>query len=154
LRKAFRTKSRELHPDHHGPDEQLKMIQLSAINNEAYSTLSNFESRTKYILELNGMLGDPSNHVMDLGFLAEIMDLNEEIMACEMDGKNIPQHLQDQIINMDQALIMSLNKEASAYDDSANKEIRDELLKKVKEIYLKRRYILRILEKIDTFASR
>ena len=86
LRKLFLQKSRELHPDFNTTEtEQDAVLAKAAFNNKAYQTLSDEEERLRYILTEKGMLGDNSKNALPHSFLAEMMDINEQLMDLEME---------------------------------------------------------------------
>ena len=154
LRTLFRKKSRDFHPDHHSdasPTELARVIQLSTTNNEAYKVLENFESRVKYVLEINGLLGDQQKHIMSPSFLGEMMEINEAIIECEAEGRPIPEEVRNAIAAYDTSLLKDMHDYGREHDEAEVGRV--EILAQIKEIFLKRKYILRIQEKIDTFTA-
>ncbi len=88
LRKTFFENSRKFHPDFHtfsGPEEQAEMLEKSTVNNAAFKTLSDFDLRLKYILQLNDQLGEAGENKVPEDFLMDMMEFNEEMMELEMN---------------------------------------------------------------------
>lgn len=154
---ALKTKyyklSRKWHPDfftQESVERQAEVAVMSEKINQAYKVLSDRESRYKYILELHGKIGGPDNQVMPADFLMEMMDINETIMDLQLD---FDQQRYDAVLNDIQTFENELNSgvlsDVDRYDGG---DKRDEGLDKIKDYYLKSKYLLRIKENISTFA--
>lgn len=156
LRRLFYQNSRKYHPDFHtlaSPEEQAEMLQLSTLNNEAYQTLADPDRRMRYVLEIKGLLSDESQQQVPQEFLLEMMDLNEALMELEMDYdperfEQAAQAVASWERALDDAIAPVLDRYA---DDSPNS--REDLLQ-VRDYFLKKRYLMRIREKLATFAAR
>ena len=91
LSKKHRHLQTQFHPDkfsNKSKEEQDHSETMSALINEAYSTLTNPMKRALYLLDLNGdPLLEGDQPVLDEEFLVEILELNEEIddADCEAD---------------------------------------------------------------------
>ncbi|NND34191.1 MAG: Fe-S protein assembly co-chaperone HscB [Saprospiraceae bacterium] len=88
LKKKFYELSRSFHPDFHtlaGEQQQEEMLKQSAINNDAYQVLSNFNSRVKHVLVLFNKLKEEGENKVPQDFLMEMMELNEGLMELEMN---------------------------------------------------------------------
>lgn len=86
LRQKFYAKSRELHPDQNNKlDLSENEIQYdSAFNNIAYKTLGSFETRLKYILELESInIESQQKNQLSEDFLMEMLELHEEIIEAK-----------------------------------------------------------------------
>ncbi len=152
LRSAFLQNSKKFHPDsniHLPKDEQEKILLLSSMNNKAYQTLSDFESRMEYILQKNGCLADAEKTVLPQEFLIEMMELNEEAMEYQEDTEHRLKLLQH-TNNLEQEWIEELQPFFIAFE---NQNDRKEALEKIKIFYLKRKYLLRLRNLLLTFAS-
>jgi molecular chaperone HscB len=60
LKKSFYSNSRKYHPDFYtseSAEKQAEVLQLSTLNNKAYKTLSDFDKRMEYVLQLLNGLG-------------------------------------------------------------------------------------------------
>ena len=84
LKKAYLTKSRELHPDH-AQDIQESQDTMS-YNNKAYQVLKDEMSRIAYLLHINGIDAEDTKFALPSEFLNEMMEKNEAIQECLLDG--------------------------------------------------------------------
>ena len=153
LRKRYYQISRETHPDFHTqapPDEQARMLDRNAHNNLAYNTLNDPDTRMRYVLELKGLIGDEQNlPVLPQAFLMEMMDINEALMELEFDPTGYTKTL-EQIESLEQALNQTVTDDIEQWTDSPEQEAS---LMRIREFYLKKRYLLRIRENLHKFAS-
>jgi molecular chaperone HscB len=153
LKKTFYANSRRYHPDFftlETEERQNEILELSTLNTQAYKTLSDFDRRMKYILDLKGVLAEEGKNSLPQDFLMDMMDINEAIMELEFDfdttmyqkAQNDAQDIENQIFEEVKPIVENYN------DATAN----EEELKKVKIFYLKKRYCLRILKNLSKFA--
>lgn len=154
LKQKYYEISKSFHPDYYtGADEQKQneVLEVTSLNNKAFTTLSRFESRVFYILSLYFDMKEDSGYSMDPEFLSDMMDFNEKIMDAGMEENEILlQDLKNEIQNMLLDLDTSVKPEMLAFDQG-NRD--NNLLEKVRDYYFKRKYILRIQENIPTFAG-
>ncbi len=155
LKKIFYANSKKYHPDFYTletEEKQQEVLELSSLNNKAYNTLRDFDARMKYILELKKILGEEGNNQLPQEFLMEMMDINESIMELEfeynqdqyLEAHNHLQRLQADIYYPIQDII-------ETYDDNV---VTTAELEAIKDYYLKKRYLLRIQENLNKFATR
>jgi molecular chaperone HscB len=155
LKKRYYELSRQYHPDRFtqaGEAERIEALRVAAINNDAYKVLSNADLRMAYILKLNGHLEDEEKYNLPPSFLMEMMELNEAVSEYEMNEE-------ESLRNTAEAAITEQNKQwetevkplTEAFD-SGNRS--DDILLKIKDYYFRKKYLLRIQQRIDTFASR
>jgi len=153
LKTKYYKLSRKWHPDfftQESEDRQAEVAVMSEKINQAYKVLSDRESRFKYILELHGKIGGTDNQVMPADFLMEMMDINETIMDLQMD---FDQQRYDEVLSEIQTFENELNSGvASDVDRYDGGDKSDEVLDKIKDYYLKSKYLLRIKKNISTFA--
>jgi len=154
LKKRYLANSKKYHPDFHTQAEaaeQTRILELSSLNNEAYRTLSSFDSRLKYVLELQDILEPEGQNKLPQDFLMEMMDLNEALMELEMDfDAERFQQTRAQIQNFEQ----QLRTDMAPVMDKFDRGVPDAAIaEQLKDFYLKRRYLLRIQENLDKFAS-
>ncbi len=153
LRKAFYANSKKYHPDFftlESAERQAEVLELSTMNNQAWQTLSDFDRRMKYILELHGMWEEEGQHALPKEFLAEMMEFNEAVMELEFDPD--PEHYRqilDDLNKVEKALWEAVVPQLEAFDRGPGEE---GVLPKVKEYFLKKRYLLRIRETLSKFA--
>ncbi len=153
LKKLFYTYSRKYHPDFHtleSADKQAEILELSTLNTEAYKTLSDFDKRMKYVLDLKGAMGTEGDTKLPQDFLMDMMDINEAIMSLEFDfDESEYQKTLTTIQNIDNQLLKDIKPIINGFDDSTCSQ---QDLEKIKIFYLKKRYLLRIRENLSKFA--
>ena len=151
LRKRFLQRSRELHPDFNTHQaEQDTILEEATLNNKMYEILSDDEKRVHYILSEKGLLGDDSKNALPQSFLLDMMDINEALMELEFDyQEEIFFKINKEIQTLETSLYLAVNELLNT--DNAH-TLSSEDWAKLKIFYLKRRYLLRILEKLRTFA--
>ena len=156
VKSKFYELSRRYHPDRFtqaDDEQQAEALQQSAANNMAYKILGNADSLMAYILKINGLLDDEEKYALPPAFLMEMMDLNEMLEDYEADTTNIA--LQQKAHNNIQEAFDELNKALQPLCESYNQDTTQKnLLLKIKDYYFRKKYLLRIQERINTFASR
>lgn len=153
LRKRYYQISRETHPDFHTQAtvaQQAEMLDRSAHNNAAYNTLNDPDARMRYVLTLKGLIGDEQNlPVLPQDFLMEMMEINEALMELEFDPSGYSKVL-EQLESVEKALNQAVTEDVEHWTDGPGQE---ERLMRIREFYLKKRYLLRIRENLSKFAS-
>lgn len=137
LRQKYHQITKQLHPDFFttaSEAEQLSALEKSTLNNQAYKTLSQLESRIAYILELHGLLENTPS--LPQSFLMQMMDINE---AIEEGKKSL---VIDEIQQFKQALWQEIEPVLKNYPHSSDKTSD---LQKVLQYYLKNKYVERLL---------
>ena len=153
LKKIFYANSKKYHPDFftlESDEKQAEILELSTLNTEAYKTLSDFDKRMKYILDLKGVMAAEGENKLPQDFLMDMMDINEAIMELEFDFDETiyhkaltdAQHIENQIFKEVEPILDS-------YDEAVTPLSQ---LEEVKKFYLKKRYFLRIRENLSKFA--
>ncbi|MGB1217884.1 MAG: iron-sulfur cluster co-chaperone HscB C-terminal domain-containing protein, partial [Saprospiraceae bacterium] len=118
--------------------------------NEAYKTLKDFDKRTKYILDLKGMLQEGKDKLPQ-DFLMEMMDINEELMELQFEpDMEKTKTLQKEIYSIKENLLSTVKQSLENYNHESETETE---LNQIKNYYLKSRYIWRIQENLTKFAS-
>lgn len=147
--------SRTYHPDRYAQADktkQLEALTMAAQNNKAWKTLSNPDATLAYVLELNGLLQTEEKYNLPPDFLMEMMDINEEVSDYEQNGDEA---LRTRLQNTLATLLADWEAEAhplmKAYDHQSPDQAH---LLKIKDMYFRRKYLLRIKERIDKFATR
>ncbi|MFI5172345.1 MAG: Fe-S protein assembly co-chaperone HscB [Chitinophagales bacterium] len=144
--------SRKFHPDFFtgaSAEKQREILALSTENNKAFQTLKNFDRRMKYILMEKGFLVEEEKYSLAQLFLMEMMDLNEGIMAID-DDPSKKDEIIVQLSQIEDELYSAVLPLLSAYNE--NTAVETDYLT-IKEYYYKRKYLLRIREQLDKFAS-
>jgi molecular chaperone HscB len=156
VKRQFYLNSKKYHPDffvNEPKDKQDEILQLSTINNEAYKTLSSLEKRVEYILELNGLISEGEKYTLPQDFLMEMMEINEEIM--ELGPKPDEEKLaviKSKVAVTEKEINEELMKVLKEFD-SLKTEANSSILLKIKDIYYRKKYLLRIKDSLDKFAS-
>ncbi|GGK72029.1 iron-sulfur cluster co-chaperone HscB C-terminal domain-containing protein [Rufibacter glacialis] len=158
--KAIQTKyyalSREFHPDFYTlepQEKQQEILEKSTLNTNAYKTLSHFDRRMQYILEQHGLLEEGGQNDLPQDFLMEMMELNEQLMDLKMEPDKLQfKIVSDQTHEIEGALKAHIWPVLQTYENLPP-DAQAEALKEVKNYYLKQRYLLRIKESLNKFAS-
>ncbi|MFK8004800.1 MAG: Fe-S protein assembly co-chaperone HscB [Saprospiraceae bacterium] len=154
LKKAFYANSKKYHPDFftlESEEKQMEVLELSTLNNNAYKILSDFDKRMKYILDLKEVLDEEGKNKIPQEFLMEMMDINENLMELEFDfDQNNFDNVQNDLKSLENNLLEEANPFIENYNDAFPKE---EELNAIKNYFLKKRYLLRIKENLNKFAS-
>jgi molecular chaperone HscB len=148
--------SRQHHPDRFaqaGGTGMADALHMASVNNAAYKTLKDSDRTMAYILKLNGLLEDEEKYALPPVFLMEMMDINEAVSDAEIDTAN------EDARNM---ATNAMNEQLELWDDATrllidkfDKGAQDNtLLLQIKDQYFRKKYLLRIKERIDRFAAR
>lgn len=150
VKTKFYELSRKYHPDRFtmkGTEEQAEALQMSSLNNEAFKTLKDPYSTIAYILKMKGLLEDEEKYSLPPDFLMEMMELNEALSEYEMEPGNTSMLEQSQKILQEQLQQWEENV-APLTQQFDNGEQSDELLLQIKEHYFRKKYLLRIKERM------
>ena len=145
LKKKFFAQSRQLHPDFHTQADEITrdaMLEKSVYNTQAYKTLSVFDSRAKYILELENILNEENKNTLSADFLMDMLDFNEEIDDAKLSQDvEIIEPLKKRLDTLKNEFLESAKPAMQAYDTDNSKTA---TLNAVRSYYLKKRYLLRL----------
>ncbi|MEN0006096.1 MAG: Fe-S protein assembly co-chaperone HscB [Bacteroidota bacterium] len=155
LKRIFYANSKKYHPDFYTLESEAKqaeILELSTLNNKAYQTLSDFDRRMKYVLDLKGVLGEEGKNTIPQDFLMEMMEVNEELMELEFDfdASKLAQ-VKTAITEKEASLYTAIASVVENYNATTSD---DSELQAIKDYYLKKRYLLRIQENLSKFAAR
>jgi len=156
VKAKFYELSRLYHPDRFtlaGEHEHSEALRMAALNNDAYKTLSNPDTAMAYVLKLHNLLEEEGKYNLPPAFLMEMMELNEAVSEYEMEPDNE---------TIKQQAITALNEQSAQWTAEVapltaaynNGNQSQELLLKIKDYYFRKKYLLRIQQRINTFASR
>ena len=153
-RKKYLELSRKFHPDffiNNSPEKQQEVLEMSTLNTRAFQTLSDFDKRMKYVLEIKNIIHEGERYELPPEFLMEMMEINEALMDLKMDPdeKKISD-FDSQISELLKQLFEEVRSIIENYDDATAGE---KELKKIKDYYYKKKYLLRLKESLDTFDS-
>ena len=156
LRRIFYQNSKKYHPDFHtraDAQQQAEMLELATLNTKAFQTLSDPDRRIRYVLELNGLLGDESKTPnLPQAFLMEMMEINEQLMEQELDfDPERQKSLEQTLATLENELRAAIQPTLEQYTASSGTAAD---LEAVLDFFLKKRYLLRIQENLSRFAPR
>ena len=157
VKKKFYELSKTYHPDFYineSEEKQAEILELSTLNNKAFQTLSNHDQLIPYILEQEGILEEGEKYQLPQSFLMEMMDVNEAIMDLEFEQN--AEKLTEVKSNVDD-FENSLNDDLATLTadfDQYETIKRAEILNQIKDIWYRKKYLLRIRESINKFAIR
>lgn len=154
LKRRFYENSRRFHPDFFAQtsaEQQEQALTWATYNNEAYKTLANFDERMRYILTLARQITDNEKYELPQDYLFAMMDINEAIDELQhapdsQKAKQLQQEVEDIANDLYHKVLPYMQNFGES--DLENSET----LKKVKEFYYKKRYLLRIQEMLLKFA--
>jgi len=157
VKKKFYALSKEFHPDFYiteSEEKQQEILDLSTLNNNAFQTLSNSDKLLPYILTLKGVLTEGEKYVLPQDFLMEMMEVNEAIMELEMEeneeqAKNVLAEVED----FDKSLNTEFQEAVEKFNQSTAQN-QEAVLLQIKDIWYRKKYLLRIRESINKFAAR
>ena len=140
LSKKYVELQKKYHPDFYtqsSENEQGDALEKSSAINKALKVLKNEDETIKYVLQLKGLLEEEEKYALPPAFLMEMMELNENLEAS--GSKQEAQNYINELYNEVKGIIEN-------YDDTT---ISQEALLKLKEYYYKKKYLQRILDRID-----
>ena len=156
VKKKYYELSRLYHPDRFiqsSDSERAEALRMAAINNDAYKILTGPNKLLPYILKLNGVLEEDEKYTLPPDFLMEMLEMNELVSEYEIEPSNTD--LQQQAAHIMQAQTEEWTAAVTPlmrkYDEGDRSE---SLLQQLKDHYFRKKYLLRIQERMNTFASR
>ncbi len=146
VKQKFYELSRKYHPDfftNAAETEQAAVLETSSQVNKAYKIFRNPGETIKYVLQLHGLLEEEEKYQLPGSFLAEMLDLNEQLMEAELDGNAAGKaNLQQSVKEMEASVYAPVKDIIEHYEEGTTTE--QELLQ-VKDYYYKKKYLSRIL---------
>ncbi len=139
LAKKYFELQKKYHPDfftQNNEAEQDEALEKSSAINKALKIFQNKDSTIKYVLQLKGLLEEEEKYQLPPDFLMEVMELNEQLSA---DSATAIEVFEKEIYSEVSSII-------DGYNDTSTTTTQ---LLKVKEYYFKKKYLLRILERLD-----
>ncbi|HTN45869.1 MAG TPA: iron-sulfur cluster co-chaperone HscB C-terminal domain-containing protein [Flavipsychrobacter sp.] len=154
VKKKFYELSKKYHPDRFSQaseEEQQEVLQMAALNNAAYKTLSDEDTTMRYILKQESVLEEEEKYALPPDFLMEMMELNEAVSEYEDDPTDKKKQLAEENWKAQMRLIKEgTNVLIKKYEVSKSHAVLTEL----KDFYFRKKYLLRIQERLVTFAAR
>jgi molecular chaperone HscB len=154
LKKKFYELSKKYHPDFYANEDDAKqqeILELSTLNNKAYQTLSDPYRRLEYVLTLHELLKEGAKPQLPADFLMEMMDVNERLM--EIEDANELGHITAEVLAIEDDINQKIINATTGYAH-LNDTAKDERLNEIADSYYRQKYLLRIKESLNTFASR
>ena len=143
LSKKYFELQKQHHPDFYtqaDEDEQKEAIEKSSLINKALKTLQDADQTIHYVLQLKGLLKGNEQYILPPDFLMEMMELNEKL------AEEDPETFKQEVDGLENELYESVNDIIENY---SNDSITTENLLKIKEYYFKKKYLHRILDRLD-----
>ncbi len=157
LKRKFYELSKKYHPDFYineSDEKQQEILELSTLNNKAFQVLSHPLKRMEYVLQLKGVLAEEEQYQLPQDFLMEMMEVNEALMEMEFESDPVNlERITAQVDDMERGLSDELEEYTHRFD-SVNTEEEQTLLLKIKDIWYRQKYLLRIRESLNRFATR
>ena len=148
--------SKQYHPDFYAnksDEEQSHALEMSTLNTNAFNTFNDKNKTIEYILSIHGFLEDIEKDKLSNDFLMEMMDINEGLMELEFDWDEASfVKVKNEFENVTSQLDKELSLIQQKYE--TGDEISADTHGNLKTYYLKNKYLLRIKETINKFASR
>lgn len=139
LAKKYFELQKQSHPDYFTQateTEQEEALEKSSAINKALKIFKDKDSTIKYLLQLKGLLEDDEKYQLPPAFLMEVMELNEALTA-DSSGE---------IHALEQEMYAGVQRVIEQYEDE---KITTEELLQIKEYYFKKKYLQRILDRLD-----
>ena len=140
LAKKYFELQKKYHPDFYtqaNEDEQQEVLEKSSAINKALKIFQNKDSTIKYVLQLKGLLQEEEKYPLPPDFLMEVMELNENL---HVDSTT------EAITSFENTIYADVKKIIEDYNDAI---ISTADLLKIKEYYFKKKYLQRILDRLD-----
>ncbi len=139
LAKKYFELQKKYHPDFFANSseyEQAEALEISSQLNKALKVLKDQDQTIKYVLQLKNKLEEEEKYQLPPDFLMEMMELNEELNE---DSASQVQAIEKQLYSEVQPIIENYR------DDS----ITNAELEQLKEYYYKKKYLHRILDRLE-----
>ncbi|KQC02210.1 Fe-S protein assembly co-chaperone HscB [Pedobacter sp. Hv1] len=156
VKQKFYELSKKFHPDFYinqSEEKQNEVLELSTVNNKAFQVLKDPQKRLPYILTLKGQLVEGENYSLPQSFLMEMMDVNEALMEMEFDADPIKlAEVKVQTTQIEKELDQELQVLTTTFDHSDGND-QEEVLKTIKDIYYRNKYLWRIKESLNKLSK-
>ena len=146
LQKKYFELQKKYHPDFFSnadEHEQSEMLERSSMINRAFKTFQNDDETIKYVLQLKNLLEEEEKYNLPPDFLMEMMEINEALT--EGDETSL-QVAENNVAVLGKNLYDEIKPIIENYKDE--QATNDELLQ-IKNYYYKKKYLKRILERLE-----
>jgi len=143
LAKKYFELQKQFHPDFFTQEDeadQKDALEKSSMINKALKVLQQPDLTIQYVLQLKGMLTENEKYALPSDFLMEMMDLNEKLT--EVDPETFKQEVT--ALETEQYAVVK-----DIIDNYIDAIITTDQLLKIKEYYFKKKYLHRILDRMD-----
>ena len=137
---------KKYHPDffsNESEEDQADVLEKSSSINRAYKTFQNDDETIKYVLQLKELLEEEEKYQLPPEFLVEMMELNEALM--EVDDSSL-EETETKINQLEKHLYDKVHNIIEYYNEDTTT---NEQLLQVKDYYFKKKYLKRILERLE-----
>ncbi|HEV8082720.1 MAG TPA: Fe-S protein assembly co-chaperone HscB [Chitinophagaceae bacterium] len=137
---------KKYHPDfftNATEEEQNEVLEKSSIINKGFKTLKDPDNTIKYVLEIKGLLQEEEKYELPPDFLMEMMELNEGLM--DEDILNV-EETETKIFQLQKSLYAEVQNIIEDYSEDTTTGAQ---LLLVKDYYYKKKYLKRILDRLD-----
>jgi molecular chaperone HscB len=124
-------------------NEQPDVLEKSSMINKGFKILNDPDNTIKYVLEIKGLLQEEEKYELPPVFLMEMKELNEGLM--DGDILNI-EEVETKIFQLQKSLYHEVQH---IIEDYSNDTIIEGQLLQVKDYYYKKKYLNRILERLE-----
>ncbi|MXV53279.1 DnaJ domain-containing protein [Pedobacter sp. HMF7647] len=157
VKKKFYELSKRYHPDFYvneSQDKQQEILELSTLNNKAYQVFSDAEKITHYVLQLNDLIAEGEKYQLPQEFLMDMMDINEQLMELEFDADPVAiAKATGEVDQFETAIVGEMSNLKQSFDTAGDADKKSILLK-IKDLWYRKKYLLRIKDSLNRFASR
>jgi molecular chaperone HscB len=139
LSKRYFELQKSFHPDYFtmaDAEEQEAALEKTAMLNKAFKIFKDPDATIKYLLQLKGLLTEEEKYPLPPDFLMEVMELNE----------NLDEGSANEIATLEHQIYEPVIEIIAGYNDA---KIEHQQLLQLKEYYFKKKYLQRILDRID-----
>ncbi len=146
LSKKYFELQRKYHPDFFSKadeSEQAEMLEKSSMINRGYKIFKSGDETIKYVLQLKGLLEENEKYELPPDFLMEMMELNEMLMEPDI---LVLEEMETKISQLENQLYQSVQ---NIIENFIEDRTTDEQLLVVKDYYFKKKYLKRILERLE-----
>ncbi len=150
LSKQYFELQKKYHPDFYSnadADEQAQVLEKSSMINKGYKIFQDNDATIKYVLELKGLLQENEKHELPPDFLMEMMELNEAMPETDI---LIIEETETKIHQCETGLYSSVQNIIENYNPEVTT---NEQLLLVKDYYYKKKYLKRILERLEVIRN-
>ena len=154
VKKKYYELTRRYHPDRFASGsaaETAEALQMTALVNEGFRTLRSKMALTAHILKLYGLLEDEEKYSLPAAFLMEVMDVNELIDDLTPGDAVALQRAEAALNDLEADIGQETEKLTQMFTPLTDD---NDLLLRIKDFHFRKKYLLRIKERISKFAAR